>query len=292
MPIKTTTREQYARRLDKVVLFLADHLDDNLDIHRLAEEAHLSPYHFHRVYVAMVGETVAETVKRLRLQRAALKLITTASPVAKLAAESGYTSVQAFNRAFRAAYALPPAAYRRRGEALDLAAGIGRGLHPSQRKPEPDMYKVTIKDVPAHRVAAMEYRGDYTQIGPTFERLSIWAAGKGLMEPVTRSYGIYYDDPSSMQVDQLRADACVTVPEGTRIEGEVRLAQTPSGRCAEIVHVGPYSELHRAYDWFYREWLPKSGEAPGEQPCFEEYLNDPRHVPPAKLETAIRIPLR
>ncbi|QJR09797.1 DNA gyrase inhibitor [Usitatibacter rugosus] len=292
MPIKTTTREQYAKRLDKVALYLADHLDDTLDIHRLAEEAHLSPYHFHRVYVAMVGETVAETAKRLRLQRAALKLITTASPVAKLAGEAGYASVQAFHRAFRAAHGIPPGAFRKRGEELDLAAGIARGLHPSQRKPEPDMYQVTIQDVPARHVAAMEYRGDYTQIGPTFERLSIWAAGKGLMGPDTRMFGIYYDDPASMPTAQLRADACVTVPEGFKGEGAVKVEETPSGKCAVIVHTGPYSELHRAYDWLYREWLPKSGEAPGDQPCFEEYLNDPRQVPPSKLETAIRIPLK
>jgi AraC family transcriptional regulator len=292
MTIKTSTREQYAKRLDKVVMYLADHLDAELDIHRLAEEAHLSPYHFHRVYAAMVGETVAETVKRLRLHRSALELITTAAPVAKLAAEAGYASVQSFTRVFRDAYGLPPAAYRRRGEQLDIAAGIARGLHPSQRKPEPDMYPVKIQEIPPQRVAAMEYRGDYTQIGPTFERLSLWAAGKGLMAPTSRSYGIYYDDPASMPVDKLRADACVTVPEGTRVDGDVKLTQTPSGRCAEIIHVGPYSELHRAYDWFYREWLPRSGEAPGDQPCFEEYLNDPRHVAPSKLETAIRIPLR
>ncbi len=98
--MKTATRSSYAKRIEKVVMYLSDHLDDALDLHRLAEEAHLSPYHFHRVYVAMMGETVMDTVRRQRLQRASLKLIVSATPVVKLATEAGYGSVQAFNRAF------------------------------------------------------------------------------------------------------------------------------------------------------------------------------------------------
>ena len=62
---RTTTRSDYAERLERVFGWLADHLDDTLDLTRLAEVACLSPYHFHRVYRAMQGETAADTVRRL-----------------------------------------------------------------------------------------------------------------------------------------------------------------------------------------------------------------------------------
>ena len=73
---RAATRSDYAVRLERVVRWLADHLDDSLDLDHLAEVACLSPHHFHRVYHAMQGETAAETVRRLRLHRAAVELIT------------------------------------------------------------------------------------------------------------------------------------------------------------------------------------------------------------------------
>ena len=130
--MKTATLANYAKRIEKVVMYLSDHLDDTLDLHRLAEEAHLSPYHFHRVYVAMMGETVAETVRRQRLHRASIKLLVSATPVAKLATEAGYGSVQAFNRSFREAYGLPPGVCLI-GCSASLLKSSGTVTHASER---------------------------------------------------------------------------------------------------------------------------------------------------------------
>ena len=71
---RPVTRESYARRLNRVAEHIWAHLDAPLDLAQLAEVACLSPFHFHRIYRAMIGETVAETVSRLRLQRASMEL--------------------------------------------------------------------------------------------------------------------------------------------------------------------------------------------------------------------------
>lgn len=291
--MKTATRANYAKRIEKVVMYLCDHLDEALDLHRLAEEAHLSPYHFHRVYTAMMGETVVETLRRQRLHRASVKLLVSATPVAKLATEAGYGSVQAFNRSFRDAYGLPPAAFRKRGEQLAIAASVRKSLQQPPRDLEIDMYEVSIQQLKPQRVATLAHQGDYNEIGRSFERLSIWASGQpGVFGPHTKMFGIYYDDPASKPASELRSDACVTVPENFKGDAEHPVKQTPGGKCAVFVHTGPYSELHLAYDWIYCTWLPQSGEAPGDQPCFEDYLNDPRQVPPSELKTAICVPLK
>src|SRR5688572_33491293 len=98
------TRSDYAIRLDRVFTWLAEHLDDAPDLARLAEVACMSPYHFHRIYRAMQGETAADTVRRLRLHRAAVELITGELPVTRIARRAGYGSQEAFTRAFKAAY--------------------------------------------------------------------------------------------------------------------------------------------------------------------------------------------
>ena len=101
-------------RLERVFKWLADHLDDALDLATLADVACLSPYHFHRIYHSMQGETVTETVRRLRLHRAAVELITGELPVHRIARRAGYGSQEAFTRAFKTAYGVPPAAIARR----------------------------------------------------------------------------------------------------------------------------------------------------------------------------------
>ena len=99
----------YEDRLNRVTAYIYDHLDDDIDLNRLADVACLSPYHWHRVYRAVTGETIAATVKRLRLHRAAGYLAHTSMPVAEIAVRSGYTNLQSFTRIFSAAYGCRPA---------------------------------------------------------------------------------------------------------------------------------------------------------------------------------------
>ena len=279
-----TTRSDYALRLDRVFSHLADHLDDTLDLNRLAEIACLSPYHFHRIYHAMQGETAADTVRRLRLHRAAVELITGELPVARIARRAGYGSQEAFTRAFKAAYGVPPARYR-----ASFVPAPARRMEGAMEATT--TYQATIRETPAIRVAALAHRGDYMTIGTTFERLAAMAGGLGLFGPSTRNFGIYYDDPASVAKDALRADACITVPSGWMPSGELRLLEIRGGRYAVTLHVGPYAELHGPYRWLYGTWLAESGEEAANAPSVEEYLNDARVVPPSELKTEIWLPL-
>jgi AraC family transcriptional regulator len=303
--MKTLTRETYSKRLERVLDFIGEHLHQDLDLHRLAEEAFLSPYHFHRVYVAMMGETVAETIRRRRLHWAAVKLLASKVPIAKLAGDSGYRSVQAFGRAFREAYGLAPGQYRLHGElshakqAVSLKSGLHsqatrRPLHPS----EPAMFQikdVIIQSQAPIQVLAFQHLGDYQTIGASFERLMAWAAGRGLLEQPMRSYAIYYDDPISKPKADLVSDACLSLSEDVDVaklaQGEVKAMIIPGSRCATYLFKGPYSDLDRPYRWLYDTWLPASGEDVGNNPPYEEYLNDARTTAPAELLTRICIPL-
>ena len=154
------------------------------------------------------------------------------------------------------------------------------------------MYDVDIKPFEGVRLAAIEHRGDYQEIGLAFERALAWCAARGLLGPTSRSIGIYYDDPRSVPRDTLRADAGIVVADDAEVQGEARPVDVPSMLCASVVHKGPYAELERPYEFLYREWLPKSGQEPGDHPCFEEYLNDARELPPTEWLTRIYLPLK
>ncbi|HYD70767.1 AraC family transcriptional regulator [Azospirillum sp.] len=280
---KPATILDYSRRIDRVVEHIGTHLDEPLDLARLAEVACFSPYHFHRIYRAFTGETAADTLRRLRLHRAAGELVRSSSEVTAIARRAGYGSVEAFTRAFRQAYGSPPAAYRTRGSLAPPA--------PTIDETEDSMNDVTVRDLEPIRVAAIAHRGPYMEIGTAFARLSAWAAGRGLLGPNTRAFGVAYDDPDTVPAAELRSEACLAVGPEVEGEGDVYIREIPGGRHAVLLHKGPYAELHRSYRRLYRDWFPASGFVPADRPAVEEYLNDCRTLPPEEWLTEIRIPL-
>ena len=280
---KPLTVLDYSRRIERVVDHIADHLHEPLDLERLAAVACFSPYHFHRIYRAITGETAAEALRRLRLQRAAGELVEGHPAIARIARRAGYGSVAAFTRAFQAGYGIAPAAYRRQGRLVQPS--------PIPTATETAMYDVSIRDLQPVRLAALRHAGSYQEIGATFERLFAWAAGRGLMSQQTRAIGVYYDDPDGAPAAALRSDAGISVGPEVALENGLRLLEVSGGRYAVLHHQGPYAELNKAYRWLYREWLPQSGEQCADRPIFEEYLNNPRALPPEQWLTDICLPL-
>ncbi|MEI2454924.1 AraC family transcriptional regulator [Lysobacter firmicutimachus] len=284
---RRNTFEQYSARIEKVVAFLSDRLDQPLTLAQLADAGHFSPFHFHRVYRGLMGETIASTQRRLRLHRAATELIGNRQPIAQIAVRAGYGSVAAFTRAFGAVYGDAPAAFRKRRAALPALPGAA--FDPTL---ETLMYTAQINTLAPIRVIALPHRGDYQTIGQSFHALYAWAGPRGLMRPDTRGIGIYYDSPADTPVEQLRSEACISA-SGEIEPGEgMRRVEIAGGRHAVVVHTGPYAELQRAYDWLFCQWLPASGEEAGDAPVYEEYLNDPSQLPPAEWKTAICLPLK
>jgi AraC family transcriptional regulator len=281
--MRPTTVTSYGERIARVATHIGANLDARLSLDDLADVAALSPFHFHRVYRAIQGETTSDTVRRLRLHRAAVDLIEDARDLARIAARAGYGSQAAFTRAFAEHYGTPPAAYRAR--------------HAPEHPPSPThveanmTYTTEIKTFPGATLATLPHRGSYHAIGPTFEKLSALAGGQGLFGPATRMIGIYLDDPASMAEAELRSIAGLTIDAGAAVKAPIERYVLAPTTYAGIVHKGPYAELPNAYAFLYRAWLPASGREPADRPCFEMYLNDPRGLPPTEWLTEVCLPL-
>jgi AraC family transcriptional regulator len=281
---KPETRIDYGRRIARVTEHIADNLDASLDVERLASVANFSPWHFHRIYRETTGETAVDTVRRLRLHRAAVELTRDDAPLERVAKRAGYGTLAAFSRAFSADYGVPPGTYRLRGTLLPPS--------PKHSREPVAPYQVEVAPFVGVRLAALPHLGDYQTIGHTFEQLFAWAAPRGLMAGGTRSIGIYYDDPESVPESEQRADAGIVVDESANVSGNVRAVRIPSLLCASVIHKGPYADLERPYRYLFRERLPKSGYDPADFSCFEEYLNNPRELPATEWLTRISLPLK
>jgi AraC family transcriptional regulator len=273
----------YGDRLGRVTAHIYEHLDEDIDLDRLAEVACLSAYHWHRIYHAVHGETVTQTVRRLRLHRAAGLLAHSRTPIAEIAERSGYPNLQSFTRVFRAAYGLPPARYRRSGQHTlfqPSTAEVG------------SMHEVNIVEMPAMRALSVAHTGSYMDIGQAFDRLYGWLGARRLIGPGVRSIGVYLDDPSIVPEERLRSRACAVIDAAVAAESPVEWTEIAGGTHAVLRHRGPYATMKAAYQWLYGDWLVHSGREAAHAPCFEVYLNNPRDTAPADLLTEIYLPLK
>ena len=274
---------QYERRLRRVSAHIYEHLDGDLDLDRLSEIACLSPHHWHRIYRAVHGETLAATVRRLRLHRAAGDLVRTELSVLSIARRSGFPNLQSFNRMFKAAYGLPPARYRKEGSHTTFQSATA--------KDDMTMYDVTIKNLEPRKLAGVPHHGSYMAIGRAFEALFGTLFARNLAGPGMEMIGVYLDDPDLIAEENLRSFACVSLPADIPLEAPLERRDLAGGTYAVLRHKGPYADMHAAYRWLYGIWLPASHRAVRDTVMFEHYVNNPRDTPPTELITDIHLPL-
>lgn len=279
----TSTQSSYRTRLDRVTAYLHANLETDIGIDALSDVACLSSYHWHRIYTAMSGETVATTLRRLRLQRAADRLANSDAKIAQIATLAQYGSQDAFSRAFREAYGKAPAAYRKSGSHAAFKA--------AHESADAAGFAVSVEHHNPVRCISVPHTGPYLQIDAAMGQLFGALAQNEMLGPDTQMQAVFFDDPDLVATDDLRAAACAPCADDTNLpEGTEELLR-PAGTYAKLEYTGPYADMKDAYRWLYGVWLPNSGYEISERPGFEAYLNSPVDTAPAELRTDIFLPV-
>jgi AraC family transcriptional regulator len=281
---KPLTQASYEARLNRVTVYLYEHLDEDIRPEHLAEIACLSAYHWHRIYAAMRGETLSATIRRLRLQRAADRLANSDAPIDAVASSAGYGSADAFARAFKDVYGQTPAAYR--------TAGSHAAFKAANKALDAAGFPVAVETLPSLRCASVAHVGSYMQIDRAMMQLFGELAARKLLAPNQGMIGAFYDDPDLVPVDDLRSRACSPTPGDFEFAQPLEETVLRGGLYARLRYQGPYADMKDAYRWLLGVWLPHSGHEPDDAPVFESYLNSPQQVAPRDLLTDIHLPLK
>ena len=209
--MKAETLSFYEAAIERTVRRVVRSIDEALDLALLAREAALSPFHFHRIFRGMVGETPLEMHRRLRLERAAHQLLSSDAAITRIAFDAGYETHEAFTRAFRQAFAASPSAFRRdAGEparssappSIELPARSGVHFDPDSNPNTiqfvtGDPMNVVIETLPELRVATVQHIGPYDRISEAFARLGAVAGPGGLLRDDALMLALYHDDPET-----------------------------------------------------------------------------------------------
>jgi AraC family transcriptional regulator len=317
-------RENYIERINRVIDYIEANIDKELSLSELAEVAHFSPFHFHRIFYAMIGETLNGFIQRIRIEKAAAGLIgNPRKSITEIAFKYGFSSSSTFARAFRETFGMSASEWRSGGHlrySKNSKTDSNLSQMVSNKQQDYDVYpyytpgtlqqlwridmksnkiqtNVEVKEMPDLHVAYVRhigpYKGDLELFERLFNRLMTWAGPRGLLRfPETQILIIYHDNPEITDESKLRTDCCLTVPGDTTVEGEIGKAVIPAGKYA-FAHfeINP-DQYQDAWDTVYGGWLPESGYQPADGPCYELYVGDPKQHPEGKHVVDICIPVK
>lgn len=292
----------YVDRVNRAIDFVIQNLDRKLTLELVAQSAFLSPFHFHRIFKASVGETLNEFIKRIRLDRSLSHLSrtdATRSSMTQIALACGFSSLSDFTRCFRQRYGIAPSKFdveafraenRRKWQSQVVEDRYGYLLDKLPGGANPDGFEVQLRRLPERHVAYVRVPDSYRHgaVPAAAEWLVGWAEKRGLANG--QWLGYMWDDPEVVPPEKCRYDVGLVVPGEIR-EADVSLLRFPEMVVAEVQIRGPIDVEVRALDWLFGTWLPDSGFVPSDQPCFEAWDGRPFQHGMTHFELRIQLPV-
>lgn len=310
-------REEYISRINRVQDYIEINLAEKFSLIKLSQIANFSPYHFHRIFCVMTGETLFQYIQRVRLEKAAfLLLVNQKTSITRIALECGFSNQASFAKAFKKYFSVSASQLRTasvipKGKDCKAESNIGKvfteimnyngNIRNRQRCAEQTRtgipFTVDIKEIPDMSVVYIRHTGPYKKDAALFQKLFKklfnWANARGLIHTSgTKWLTLCHDNPDLTDDDKLRISVCMTTSGNIQTDGEIGNLTIPGGKYA----VGHYRLNEDQYQdaWYalFAEWFPESGYQPDDRLSFELYLNDATDDPKENHMVDLCVPVR
>jgi len=312
------SKREYMARMNMVMDYIEKHLDEEITLAKVAKIACFSPFHFHRIFSSLTGETLNTFIQRIRIEKAAQQLRNDEDiSISEIAYNCGFGSVAHFSRTFRKYFGLTAKEFRETEKAVFAKDGFYYSKNGQlTRKINqlcPDFRvqlcsdnlnqfnhsnliimdtKIEIKEMPEFNVIYCRHTGQFNQIGKVYEKLMKWAGPRGLLNfPKTKTITVYHDDPAITAIEQVRQSACITVENDVKVDGEIGKMKLESGKYS----VGHFEIDENGFEKAWNTmclWFTESGYQPREGFPYELYYNSPDEDDKHKFILDICIPVK
>lgn len=229
--------EEYKKRIVKTIQYIDNHIDADLSLGKVSEVSAYSPFHFHRIFKLVTGETLQHYITRKKIEKSALYLALHKNMEIKtIYWDLGFSSHSVFCKTFKKHYGLPPTEFRR-----SAPEKFHKILQTQSKNGQIDTVfsqyicnienllnwtkmnlKIKVKEMPEMNLAFVMSLG-MANVEPSFNILIDWAKKKNLFPRENlKMISVYHDSCKITPLDKVRIHACMLLDEKLQQqEGEV-----------------------------------------------------------------------
>lgn len=293
----------YKNRINRVFEFIDKNLESDLSLNAVSEIAFFSPFHFHRIFKFVTGETLNEYVTRRRIEKSASDLLHKNITATEIAHKNGFSDNSSYSRAFKKYFGVSPTEFKkqnpnRHSKIRQLESKNG------QEYPDYEKYisvinnlknwikmnaKIEIKEMPKMDLAYV------SSIGPqnlenAYGKLMQWATPKGLMNDQTKMITIYHDSFKITEANKVRMSASVLLNKPVETDGEIGLTSIQEGKFIVGSFEIGMNEFEKSWTGLYL-WMNENGYKKADREPFEMYHNNFNEHPEKKAIVDFYIPI-
>lgn len=294
---------EYRNRINRVFEFIDENLDSDLSLKAIAEIAFFSPFHFHRIFKFITGETLNEYVTRRRIEKSALELLHKSLTTSEIAYKFGFSDNSSFSKTFKKYYGISPTEFRRQNpnrlskiRQLESKNGL--------EYPDYDKYiciidqlknwikmnaKIEIIKMPKMDLAYVSCIGSQN-IEEAYGKLIQWSAPQGLMNEQTKMVTIYHDSFKVTETDKVRMSAAILIKTPIKVTGEIGLTTIEAGKFIVGNFEIGLDEFEKSWTGLFL-WMNENGYKKADRNPFEIYHNNLNEHPERKAIVDFYIPI-
>lgn len=269
------------KHIEKAILYIEDHLTSPITVEEVTEQVNFSYYHFHRLFKVLTGETLGSYIRKRRLTEAAMELLDTDHSIIDIAFNYQFESQEAFSRAFKKMFTIPPLRFRNRrqrpvfseegcllGERLYHRLE-GMDIQPTFIEIEEDKLIMGIEGI--NSIVENNLPELWTSFLPRIHEIH-----HKVLEPV--AYSICRSSPPIISAitedDSYKLLIGVEVTSIQGIPAQMRTCKIHAGKYVVFRHKGPVKRLQDTYHFIWGHWLQHTDKELDERDDFEVYGPD------------------
>lgn len=293
----------YKNRINRVFVFIDENLESDLSLNTMSGIAFFSPFHFHRVFKFITGETLNEYVTRQRIEKSASDLLHKNITTTEIAYNYGFSDNSSYSRAFKKYFGESPTEFKkqnpnRHSKIRQLKSKNG------QEYPDSDKYiciinnlkkwiqmnaKIEIKEMPKMDLAYISSIGPQN-LESAFGKLMKWATPQGLINDQTKMVTIYHDSFKVTQANKVRMSASVLLNKAVKTDGEIGLTIIEAGKFIVGSFEIGLNEFEKSWTGLF-VWMNENGYKKAGREPFEIYHNNFNEHPERKAIVDFCIPI-
>ena len=267
--MKKVTFEKRTKLANDVMNYIYKYIDTNINIDELSSELNISKFHLHRIFKDEFGKNIYESIKSIRLQKAASLLITNKfSTITDISKMTGYSSQTSFLRSFKQRFSMTPKEWKQGGYkeySNKIVEKISNNIKEIDFDIEP-----TIVKMPEIKGYYTRHKGYDKTIKQTWAKLQTWIYTNDIK--AYKQMALHHDNPIITPLEDCQYIAIAVLENEENLKNlSLPSLVVPKGVYAKFSLSGKYGDVIKLIQWVYHTWLIKSGYETTTNPSYTIY---------------------